>query len=206
VPCGSREEYAAIRRDELIEALSLAGIPFSRIQFFDVPDQETASRLAESARALAKLITTCGADLVVTTPYEGGHPDHDSAAFIAASAVEIVGLLHGYSPPLFEMTSYHLAGDKVCAGRFNSGCEVYEHVLTPYERALKRQMFRVYASQRRMLSSFGVDCERFRDAPSYDFTSVPNNGLICYEALGWPHKAGAWCDAASAALDELRTP
>jgi len=54
---------------------------------------------------------------VVTHPYEGGHPDHDAAAFVTCMRC---GSRGKRETPLLamEMTSYHGVGGKLTVGAF----------------------------------------------------------------------------------------
>ena len=140
-------------------------------------------------------------ELVITTPYEGGHPDHDAAAFITAAALETLD----HASRHIEMTSYHLGSNGFRCGAFcGPACgEPLVRALDDDARTRKRAMFDAYESQRAMLSQFPIETECLRIAPRYDFTQPPNDGAIWYESLGWPQRAGAFCAAAARAREEL---
>lgn len=57
-------------------------------------------------------------EVILIHPYEGGHPDHDAAAF----AVHVVGRLlereRGEPPLLIEFTSYHIGEAGIRVGEF----------------------------------------------------------------------------------------
>jgi hypothetical protein len=55
--------------------------------------------------------------------------------------------------------------------------------LTPRERDLKYEMLACFRTQQEILSRFGVEFERFRTAPAYDFTMPPHPGPLL-RALG----------------------
>jgi len=123
---------------------------------------------------------------VITHAYEGGHPDHDAAAFVAAHALQLMAAVT--RPALVEMTSYHGALGHFVTGQFLDRADraVTTRVLTPEQRARKRAMIAAYASQAHTLAAFELDRERFRAAPSYDFTLPPHEGVLHYERMAWP--------------------
>jgi LmbE family N-acetylglucosaminyl deacetylase len=105
--CAGRADYAAERGRELDAAMSLAGIETDQLYGLGLADQAASFHLVEMSRRVAWLIGQLRPELVVTHPYEGGHPDHDATAFTVHAAC---GLLRGAgerAPGLAEMTSYH---------------------------------------------------------------------------------------------------
>ncbi len=187
---GSREHYAAKRRGEAERALAVAGLLPKDMYWLEAVDQEAIFSARELARSLAEILTKLKVDLLVTHSYEGGHPDHDAAAFIAALAVAKV---EAHSILLIEMTSYHARNGKCVSGEFlpltaRHDADVGEELcidFCPRERERKQQMFTAYASQSLVLSAFGTDRERFRRAPVYDFSRPPHPGKLWYESMGW---------------------
>lgn len=131
-------------------------------------------------------------DILITHPYEGGHPDHDSAALIARLAT--ASMEPEQRPLLVEMTSYHVRNSQCVNGVFlNPQLEQELCIdLSPTERERKLSMFAAYASQKLVLSSFGVDCECFRNAPHYDFSRPPHEGKLWYECMGWEMTGEHW--------------
>src|SRR5919202_1691857 len=86
----SQAEYAAARRQELQAALALARVPQSALVRLGFDDQDAAFRLVEAATALAGLFARRGIEIVLTHPYEGGHPDHDATAFAVHAACRLL--------------------------------------------------------------------------------------------------------------------
>ena len=74
-------DYARARRAECISALALANVPEDRILDFAVADHQAPHALAELTRRVAGFLQQSSPDVVLTHPYEGGHPDHDATAF-----------------------------------------------------------------------------------------------------------------------------
>ena len=79
-------EYAAVRRRELGAAMAIAGVPEDRLHALGAVDQDAAYELVRLTRAIADFVDMLRPEVVLTHPYEGGHPDHDAAAFVVAAA------------------------------------------------------------------------------------------------------------------------
>ncbi len=195
-----REEYARARRAELLDALALAGIGAGRVRELGLVDQEASLNLARLAEALAALIDEVRPATVLTHPYEGGHPDHDAAAFAASAARRMAA----HSAAIVEFTSYHLRGGAMETGVFLRGeSPVTEVRLSGAACARKRRMFGCFATQREMLGNFVIGVERFRRAPGYDFTAPPHAGLLFYEQFDWGMTGERFRALAARALEEL---
>ena len=61
--------------------------PAQRVFWLGGVDQEAAFEIGVLAERLAKLIAEIRPEIVITHAYEGGHPDHDSAAVVAKIAI-----------------------------------------------------------------------------------------------------------------------
>lgn len=195
---GFRElrEYAAARRRELDEALAVGGIHARCIEV-GCPDQEASLRIAWLARRLKEILGAT--DLVITHPYEGGHPDHDAAACAVWCACRMIG---GEGPGQVEMTSYHNSPTGIETGVFLGGAgEKLE--FSPQDRELKRGMLACFKTQAETLKYFGVDEERFRRAPVYDFSRPPHGGKLFYEQFDWGMRGDRFVELAGKALGEL---
>jgi LmbE family N-acetylglucosaminyl deacetylase len=199
---GSREAYAALRRREAERALAHAGVPGGQITFLGAVDQEAIFSAGARADRVAEILMSWRADLLVTHPYEGGHPDHDAAALISQIAVSKLGK----KPFFIEMTSYHARGNGCETGVFlNSDAAAEEIVeLSEVERRRKAQMMEAHRSQRAVLSGFAIDRERFRVAPFYDFSRPPHQGQLWYERMGWSMTGNRWRMLAAEALHEAQ--
>jgi glycosyltransferase involved in cell wall biosynthesis/LmbE family N-acetylglucosaminyl deacetylase len=199
--CSSRVEYAALRRRELLNALALAGcasIPLHQLGF---QDQTCSFHLRQLTERVRQLIQRLRPNVVITHPYEGGHPDHDATAFAVHTAVRSLS-----APPLIvEMTSYHLGPSGITTGEFlpSDNTESFIIELTAEERALKQAMFKCFQSQRQTLQYFQLSHERFRVAPHYDFSAAPHAGKLFYEQFAWGVTGQSWRDLAQTAFDEL---
>ena len=177
-PQGSPPDYAATRRAELEAALDIAGFRGRSIRL-GFTDQGCWSTVAEIASELRRVIAGLRPSAIYTHPYEGGHPDHDSAAFAVQAAAGAV--------PRFEFTSYHNSPAGIKTGAFLPGAEHVPcaFVLSEADRERKRRMFVCFASQRDMLKNFAIGVELVRRAPVYDFERRPHEGVLYYETQPW---------------------
>ena len=205
----TRESYACLREKEAVAALGRAGLPRERLLSFGVVDQEAVLALAALSLRLTALIEKLRPTALVIHSYEGGHPDHDAAAFVAHAAEALTASRGGASPRLLEMTSYHRRGGGLVTGEFlpdTRGGPVTTVELSAEDLALKREMLGCYASQAQVLAVFKVDRERYRLAPRYDFSLPPHPGTPHYESLGWAMTGARWRELARAAREELGLP
>ncbi len=193
---GTIEEYAATRAREARDALALAGV--SEIGSLGVRDLELVQKLTRATELLAAFIRELRPSLIVTHAYEGGHPDHDAAAFAAQYAAQ-------GRAPIAEMALYHAANGMLVSGVFlSSDTPQLTIELSEAERELKRLMLDRFATQRETLAQFPIESERFRDAPRYDFMNPPHPGPLWYETLQWPMTGSMWRRLAAEAASQVR--
>ncbi|HET6568625.1 MAG TPA: PIG-L family deacetylase [Rhodothermales bacterium] len=202
---GSREAYARARREELVSALGLAGIGAEQTREVGLVDQEASHHLAELAWTLAHLFRRERPEVVVTHPYEGGHPDHDATAFAVHAARGLLGRRGEAAPVVVEMASYHNSAGSMATCTFlpNGSGEVTLD-LEDGERALKERMMACFTSQQETLRGFPRDREAFRLAPGYDFSRPPHEGVLLYEMFDWGLTGEQWRSLAEAAGRELK--
>ncbi len=195
------EAYAAARTAELQHAMLIAGILPDHLIRLNVPDQEAACRLREIVTALAEFFAAHNIEAVFTHAFEGGHPDHDATAFCVHMAAR--RCLHAIG--IIEMP-YYRAGDTGDAIQsFAEGDDRFAltRALEPGELARKTAMIRGYVTQREILSGFTEERERFRVAPEYDFSKLPNRGRLLYETHDWGMTGEKWLDCVREVLAEL---
>ena len=182
----TREDYAATRRHEAREALGHAGATPAQLYWLGGIDQESIVDALSLAERLAQLLEQLRPDLLITHPYEGGHPDHDCAALVARLALQKLPAEFN-APTLCEMTSYHARDGQCITGEFLNSDPASEIVLdlTDADRERKRRMMSEYKSQRLVLKGFPIVAERLRIAPTCDFTDPPHEGELWYENMGW---------------------
>jgi len=193
----TREEYGRARRMELLTALKLAGVGPDRMTTLQVPDQEASLNMASVAMRLSAIFRDLRPAIVLTHPYEGGHPDHDATSFAVHAACERLT----NAPRIYEYTSYHArgagnggsGGPSLEAGCFLAGeDEGVAVALSEHLRECKRRMFACFTTQAQMLQQFPIDVERFREAPAYDFTEAPHRGTLFYENFSWGVTGDVW--------------
>lgn len=197
--------YARARLREVKHALSLSPLPRAGVYFLDEVDQEAALHLSSIARDVRNLLASLQPEVVITHPYEGGHPDHDSTAFAVHSACRLLAKEGANVPLIAEMTSYHNRGGSFGFGEFldDPGHPSLDLYLDDEQREFKRQLLSCYPTQHRVLRSARLDVERYRIAPAYDFRAAPHSGLLLYEVMSWNMTGARWRRLAQAATEEL---
>jgi LmbE family N-acetylglucosaminyl deacetylase len=200
-----REAYAAARREELRAAVALAGVAAERLAILGVVDQEASFALPSLAQLIASMVCTLNPDVILTHPYEGGHPDHDATAFAVHAAIGLLTREDILTPRVIEATFYHARDGVMVVGAFLpfDDHQATTHALTQAERTLKRRMRDCFLTQRRVLEPFPLEYERFRWAPRYRFTAPPHAGALLYEHFEWGMTGARWRELARDALASL---
>ena len=184
------KQYAEARQTELTEALALVGISHERCIGLAFPDREAYLHLPAIIARIRAIVELLRPQVVLSPAYEGGHPDHDAAAFaVAAVTGERCSLKHQ------EYPLYHASADgQMITGTFLSHASAPEEVIRPTEAELqlKQRMIDCFTTQKQILSRFTLGDERFRKAPAYDFTEAPHPGPLLYEIWGWGISAKHW--------------
>jgi LmbE family N-acetylglucosaminyl deacetylase len=211
------EEYAAARRREALAALALADVAPHQTVWMDVADQQATSGLERIAGLLRELIMATRADMLLTHPYEGGHPDHDAVAFAVRAAVTVLERSAGGDrrapvPIVAEFAGYHAGPDGERQTSFlpHPGFPEVLFQLSAAERGLKSRMLALHATQATVLADFPRDRELFRLAPPHDFSRPPHPGPLLYERSGsggdWGIDGVRWRARAAAASRRLGLP
>ena len=202
----SRKAFARMRSSESWKATQLAKRTIKPNMSLNVPDQDATFALVSLTHSLEQIIEAGHWDFVVTHPYEGGHPDHDSVAFAVHCACQRVANRTGSAPTILEATSYHDEGGEMVYGRFlhhQGAGQPFSIALSEEEKTRKAAMFDCYPSQATLLKSFPKDVETFRHAPPYDFLAPPHDGPLSYEKYGWEVTGEIWRQEAAHALSQL---
>jgi len=196
---GTCEEYARARRRELERALAAAAVTHERRLALCAVAEESVLHLAELTRELTPVLASV--TWVITHPYEGGHPDHDAAAFIVQAACMRLACAIGRAPERLEFASYHARDGAVVRGEFwpDPACPESPLTLTAAQRARKRAALSKFITQRSLISPFPTDVERLRPAPWYDFSAPPPPGVALYDRHGGLMDSERWrCEAVRA--------
>ena len=219
-------DYAAARRAELTAALAAGGAEKIRTLCLGIVDQEAMHHLASLAHRFSEILEREKPQAVITHAYEGGHPDHDAAAFAVHAACRLMA-----NPPLIlEMALYHRRDGQLVSGEFlptasrrspgpadppaqlltngsrpspGSRVPCATIALNGEEFRRKQQMIDCFTTQRWLLMQLDSGVERLRIAPDYEFRSAPHPGELHYETLGWEITGANWRRWAAAALAEL---
>jgi LmbE family N-acetylglucosaminyl deacetylase len=201
----SRNEYASLRRTERGRALAVANVTTDRVHDLGRVDGEATRDLVGLTAELYAMLCAAKPEVVVTHPYEGGHPDHDATAFAVHAAVGQLARADAATPVIVEMTSYHIEQGGLVTGCFLPSAHRHAEStpLSAQEQSLKQQMLGCHASQQKVLRPFRIDIEPIRVAPVYDFVEPPHEGRLFYECFPWWTTGPEWRGRARAALRSL---
>jgi LmbE family N-acetylglucosaminyl deacetylase len=188
--CYNREQYAARRARELDHALQIAGAPMVAVTRHGIRDQHAIFHLKKIATRLARHFVQQNIEIVLTHAYEGGHPDHDAAAF----AVHRVARASPRKIEVIEMPYYRLGdhGEERQSFAWAKDYPPTTMILNDEESTRKQQMIEAHRTQAQVLAGFSADREQFRVAPGYDFLRPPNGGRLLYERRDWGIKSEEW--------------
>jgi len=178
---------AEARAAEARQALLFANV--DDVRALGCPDQEAVYYVRELTEQLRAIIDELRPSTIVTTAYEGGHPDHDACAMIVQTLGQAI-----------EMPLYHARRGGFRAMQFADGRDGIVLRLDDGQILRKQRMYDCYATQRDVLAQFPIGIERFRVAPCYDFTEPPHAGPLWYEILGFPIDGATWRRAAADAF------
>ena len=189
---GSREFYARMRRLEAEKSLKTAGI--HDCVFFGIRDQQLFRNLPQAITHLRELIKDRGIQAIVTHAYEGGHPDHDSCAFLGTALGEEFRL------PVFEFALYRRRATELLTQTFlpaETDPDIRDIAATAVELAHKQAMIAAHESQAEALAIFDSTREQYRPMPIYDFSLPPHLGKTNYEQWNWSMTSRDLCRAFS---------
>lgn len=191
-------EDTAAREAERAAAATAAGwsfpVIFGRTRFRQA-HLSAARLLALVADALA------GADVVWTHPYEGGHLDHDTAAWLVQTACDAMAR----PPQRLEFASYHATQTGQVFGDFWPDAQhpTTTVMLTGDRLARKTDALAAYRSQASILSKFpDPRVEHYRVAPVYDFSRPSPPPRSRWDVKGYQPSTTVWRDTMAAGDQE----
>lgn len=200
----SRERRVKMRLSELDSALTAVGaVSFDR-KFLHVVDQEVINSVSTLAYDLVPMLRGC--EVVITHPYEGGHPDHDACSLLVYAACSLIEASNNKAPVRAEFASYHMRQSKLVAGEF-WGPASSELVirLDEAKQKIKRAALNFFSSAQPIISKFPISTERVRFAPRYEFSAPPPPIETQYDVCGknWRIDGRRWRKYAKAMLHNL---
>jgi LmbE family N-acetylglucosaminyl deacetylase len=195
-------EYADARRAELAKALAVGDAGHIRCTCLDIADQQAVRSLVPIARGLVEMIAVERPAVIFTHAYEGGHPDHDAAAFAVHAACRLLRGCGHETPAIVEFALYCRVGGPLADFPLGAAAAT-TIVLDEDELRRKRAMIASFASQLGMLEVLDPSRERLRMAPDHDFSMPPPTGGTGYDDMGWGIDGPAWRREAGAALEAL---
>lgn len=181
---------ATQRRHERDAAMAAGSWPWPVIDA-GVPGREAHRSLTALRRLLA--VALKGADAVWTHPYEGGHLDHDTAAWLVQRMAGAV--------PRFEFASYHCNAKTQTFGDFwpDATSPTVRVNLTTDTLARKMAAVAAYVSQASILRKFPkLDVEAYRAAPVYDFQQPSAPPRCRWDVKGYQPSTRVWRKAVAA--------
>jgi len=195
---GSRERYREVRREEAKHALAHIGL--HEVLFFRSGDQELYTHLPEALGWVIQMVQQLRPEALLAHAYEGGHPDHDCCAFLAAAAGKVCGI-QVWEMPLYWRTESEIVRQQPLSRPGAS--EAFRVVPSKTELLQKRRMAASHRSQRHVLEEFDLHVEAVRPQPAYDFSQPPHAGRVNYEIWGWDIRASDLCAAFTAVQNNL---
>jgi N-acetylglucosamine malate deacetylase 2 len=201
------DDYRAARKQELKKMFAKAGLAKVSHTSLGFRDQEATLNLVEITRQLVQRISQYGPEVILTHPYEGGHPDHDACAFAVHHAVGLHRERGGARPLIVEAPFYNLGPKEPGSGAFLDVAMTMPEVvyqLSREERERKHALIACFTTQKETLKGFHDSTERYRIAPMYDFTRPPHAGELLYDHYPWGMTSDRFCELAEEAEERLR--
>jgi LmbE family N-acetylglucosaminyl deacetylase len=143
-----------------------------------------------------------GADVVWTHPYEAGHLDHDTAAWLVQTVCADLGAA---APVRMEFASYHSLGvkrDVFGALAPHPDAPAVAVTLPEPTLARKRAALAAYGSQAHILRKFAtIAVEWYRAAPIYDFAQPAPVPASRWDTKGYQPSTAEWRRAIAASVE-----
>jgi LmbE family N-acetylglucosaminyl deacetylase len=164
------------RRAEAQRVAAKIGVEIAHVS--KVAARRLKDEMGAARDVLLGLCAKRKADMVWAPAYEGGHPDHDAASFIAST-------LRG-ERPVWEFSEYNFCGGRVHSNEFAAPTvEEVELKLSAEEQRVKKMLLGMYASERGNLSYLRTEREVFRPQVDYDYSRPPHPGTLFYRRYAW---------------------
>jgi LmbE family N-acetylglucosaminyl deacetylase len=192
--CTTQEEYRTLRMSELRSALMMSDFDFSHYVNLHYVDLGVLYAIEQVINDVLCIIKEIQPEVILTHPYEGGHPDHDCAAYIVQESIKLIS---EHNPSIsikrMEFACYHGKNGYMETGTFLDSSEKIITVQLSGEcKQIKEKMLNCFNSQKEMLSLFYTDRELFRTAPVYSFITPPHEGTLLYERMDMGIESKCW--------------
>lgn len=194
-----------LRTNECAQALSLLDIPSKNIIEFGVTNTNGSQVLVALTKKIAAFLQQSATDIVLTHPYEGGHPDHDATAFATHAAIQLLKRNGFAMPVLFEIAvrPTHDGLKRVLDFLPGSWREATTWVLDEKSKTLKKKMLECLSLESAGVNTVSLKAERFRRPPDYDFTHPSLTGKAYYENFMSGITGDQWASLARRAWADL---
>ncbi len=183
VPDGaSYADLVTARQLERAEAARLGGWEAATIVDGGAPARQAHLHLGKLLELVQ--IALAGADFVWTHPYENGHPDHDTAAWLVQTACASLSA----PPARMEFSSYHAATERQHVFGAFWPAKTASAVGTLSGEALGRKQAAIaaYGSQAHIAKKFPSDSiEPYRVAPVYNFSKPAPPPVSRWDVKGY---------------------
>ena len=198
-------DYAMTRGGEAKAALALLGRDIVPNHNLGIPDQGSGEHLIAATRHLLPRLRS-GFDCIITHAYEGGHADHDSAAFTVHAACALIAKAGGKPPLIVEAPLYNAPEGKLVWRNFlphDDAGPVAVFPLSAAEQDRKRRMCQCHVTQQQVFTNVSLESEMFRQAPRYHFSAPPHAGEVGYVKFMGGVTGKGWRRRAWQAMREL---
>ncbi len=197
-----RAAQTVARRREREAAFVAAGWSWPVLEC-DVAGREAHRHLPTLLDAVADALV--GVEAIWTHPYEGGHLDHDTAAWLVQTACAGLTAVGQRPPNRMEFASYHATATGYAFGTFWPDTRDWGHGLSGVVWARKQAAIACYTSQAHILRKFPTrDREVYRAAPTYDFSKPAPPPRSRWDVKGYAPSTADW--RAAVAQMGLATP
>ena len=198
------KDYAKVRRQEVRKAREMIGISDECVYKLWFIDQQLSLELTSLTKALLHLILEICPDIIITHANEGEHPDHDAVSFASHNALKLMERCKRPLPKLIEMTGYFSRYQQRVVNDFAQVISIFlTFILSLEVSSLKRKLYDYFESQRNLLNTVHVECERFRLTLQYDFGKLPDVPEILYEQYKLNTYSQEWIKLTAKALEDL---
>jgi LmbE family N-acetylglucosaminyl deacetylase len=166
----------ARRMQEARRACAALGAEIAHLSL--VASRESKDHIGKGLELIRSEVSARGAGALWVPAYEGGHPDHDAANFMASMLRETIGV--------WEYSEYNFFENRVRSNEFFSatGGEIVL-TLSNEEQQFKERLLAMYESERGNLNYLRTEREVFRPLPDYDYSRPAHPGTLFYRRFAW---------------------